>query len=156
MNLDYMFRLKLLIMKPIFYGTSLSNWYELWLHVSAKIINYEASILWNLPQKPANVRGVVRCVSAHFIQPTVASQNDKNISERINSTLVLSHALEIHKAKLLPPSFFFIRLKDWGHNRNAISHAGLLKNTVQCTRKQKTSGRCTLPSVTPNVKSCFF
>lgn len=64
-----------------------------------------------LPSEATKCTWSHRCDSARFIQPNVASQNDKNISKRINSTLVLRHAHEIRKAKLMP-SFFFIRLKD--------------------------------------------
>jgi hypothetical protein len=47
------------------------------------------------------------------IQPKLASENDKTISEWTNSTLLPKHANEISKAKLLPSVFFFvIRLKD--------------------------------------------
>jgi hypothetical protein len=93
------------------------------------------------------------CVSARFNQPNVASQNDKNISKRIKSTLVLRKAHQIRKAKLLP-SFFFIRLQDWGHNRNAISKPRYDCPRILCAVYSQ-SARCTLPSVTPHLKSFF-
>jgi hypothetical protein len=65
------------------------------------------------------------CIWKQSIQPKLASENNRTISEWTNDTLVLRHVHEQARPNCCRHFFFlFIRLKDWGHNRNAISHDG--------------------------------